>query len=119
VAHVPELVGATAVLDRAAAQSNSKFGSEEKTMPSCYVCGVGIPHGEGHRRVVWTGRSRGTSIGRGIRGYSSNHYGPRTVCEDCAQEIDEAEAFRNRVNAIIVMVVLVVIVIFLFVRRLR
>jgi hypothetical protein len=77
-------------------------------MPACYQCGADIPRGGGYRRVVWTGQTRGTSFGRSARRYSSNHYGPRTVCGGCAKQIDEDEAFKNKVIGFVVVVVLIV-----------
>ena len=71
-------------------------------MPECFVCGEHLARGEGSRRKVEIGerrsRSRKTFALFPSRHYVSKQYGPRTVCSNCAAEIDEREEAERKAN---------------------
>jgi len=58
-------------------------------MATCYQCGRSVPADAGYRREVYTGCSRGNSIGVWNRHLSyqvsrRRYYGVRTLCPWCA-----------------------------------
>jgi hypothetical protein len=64
-------------------------------MANCYVCGCYLPpRGEQYRRVVYTGHQFGvySLFRRSGPAFSANmRQGPRTVCRNCAIQIDSQE----------------------------
>ena len=61
-------------------------------MVGCYICGT---QGADYRRTVYTGHSVGSWFGRRSSGMSTRtHYGPRTVCEGCAAQMDKGHQMR-------------------------
>ena len=62
-------------------------------MASCYYCGK--PKSD-YRRNVSTGYSIGSWVSKRNFGSSSRtYYGLRTVCENCAADIDKARAIKT------------------------
>lgn len=80
-------------------------------MASCYVCGCS---GADQRREVYVGTSNRISYSKRITVGKSNHYGMRTVCPDCAFEIDK----QRNINTIIKLSIAIVFVIFLIFAKL-
>jgi hypothetical protein len=74
-------------------------------MASCYIYGVHIPRNMGYRRRVNTGYSVGASYGKRLIPSIRSHYGLRTVCENCAVEIDDSERTANVIGCAIIAVV--------------
>lgn len=64
-------------------------------MINCYVCGAAIRR-NGARREVYLGRFGGVRLGRSLSVTSGKRYGIRTVCDNCAMEIDDAKARRKQ-----------------------
>jgi len=73
-------------------------------MASCYVCGCSVPAGEGYRRQVKTGNSKGYIIGRSVSTSIRTHYGVRTLCHSCAEEMDKPEAELSMGCSIVVCI---------------
>ena len=81
-------------------------------MASCYHCGRS---GASYRRDVVTGNSYGMSFSnKGRSSYSTRVYsGLRTLCEDCAFNVDKRRLIGNIVGGWILIVILLGLIIFL------
>ena len=58
-------------------------------MASCYHCGIKIENGEGYRRQVLTSQSTRVYFSKRGGGSYGQTYGLRTLCVDCAQQLDQ------------------------------
>ena len=77
-------------------------------MATCYKCGRG---GANYRRIVSTGQSNTVYYGKKRTTYSTrNNSGLRTVCEDCAYNIDRGRLISYIVVLWIVNIVLAYLV---------
>ncbi len=75
-------------------------------MATCYVCGASDAH---NRRETYTGYSSGNWFSKRSSGHSSRtYYGVRTVCDNCAKQIDDWNTFK--VVAIIAVVVILIVI---------
>jgi hypothetical protein len=78
-------------------------------MQHCYICGTSIP-GDGYRRVVKTGSSGRTYYGRRISFSRSRSEGLRTVCQNCAEQIDRQRRIEGWMAGIFVLFIVGVLV---------
>ena len=65
-------------------------------MRHCYVCDGEIT-GSAFRRSVGTGRSSRVSVGRRVSTSSTQRTGLRTLCSNCAGNVDAETRFKNKI----------------------
>jgi predicted nucleic acid-binding Zn ribbon protein len=95
-------------------------------MPSCYVCGLLLPKGQGVRREVQTGTSVSGLVnlppsfmselltsflvrmlsGKPSRSGIRTHFSMRTLCHGCARDLDRRRRRRALLQALLVALVL-------------
>ena len=75
-------------------------------MATCYRCGA--PNAT-YRREVYIGHSNRIYFGRRISSSRSSSYGIRSVCQNCATEIDK----QSSTMTIIIVCVVIVIILYL------
>jgi hypothetical protein len=79
-------------------------------MASCYHCGRG---GADYRRNVVTGRSNTTYYGKRSTSFSTRtNSGLRTVCENCAFDIDKGRLVSSIIGLWILNIVLAGLIIY-------
>ncbi len=78
-------------------------------MVSCYKCGES---GANYRRNVVTGTSSGTYYGKRTSYSSRTYRGTRSLCEECAFQLDRA----NIISVIVICWITALILIYLIVR---
>ena len=76
-------------------------------MASCYNCGSSPAS---YRRVVNTGFSSRTYYGKSITSSSSQYYAKRSVCMDCAKNID----WWNNAKVVFVQLIVIVLLCYLY-----
>lgn len=57
---------------------------------ACYLCGTYVANGAGYRRRVYTGDTSRIYFGKRVSSSFGKHYGPRTLCYECAKQHDKA-----------------------------
>lgn len=79
-------------------------------MATCYLCGRA---GADFRRTVETGRSHGYYYGKRSTSYSTRTYtGLRTVCEDCAFDIDKGRLMASIAGRWIIAIILTILIVY-------
>lgn len=82
-------------------------------MPYCNSCGRNISTNERvYKREMYSGTSHRTNYGKRISFGTSRYYSMKTVCENCAMQIDEYNARKNRTFIIIIMVIAILITLY-------
>ena len=75
-------------------------------MPYCNNCGRNIPTNERvYKRELYSGTSQRTNYGKRISFGTSRYYSMKTVCENCASQIDERKAESGKTFLIILMII--------------
>ncbi|EKT3967370.1 hypothetical protein NTJ12_002458 [Flavobacterium psychrophilum] len=76
-------------------------------MASCYHCGQ---NGSSHRRNVTTGGSNGTYYGKSVSFSSRTYNGLRTLCANCAYDVDKGNIRSGIIGRYIIICILVFII---------
>lgn len=85
-------------------------------MPNCFSCGRHIHNQERtFKRELYSGSSMRTNYGKRISFNSSKHYSMKTVCSDCAHQIDQQRESSNKAIVIIALLIIMgILIIILF-----
>lgn len=86
-------------------------------MAYCNNCGRNIPSNENiYKRELYSGVSRRTNYGKRITFGTSRHYTMKTVCSNCASQIDMQIANANKTFLIIIFVIAICVVLYFLVK---
>jgi hypothetical protein len=82
-------------------------------MANCNNCGCYIPTSERVlKREMYSGTSQRTNYGKRISFGTSRYYSMKSVCENCARQIDQSNAEQNKTIMVVLMVLGIIIALY-------